>query len=111
MFGPEGPGNYRLALRCAHLIRENDPPSRQDIFDYLREAYKLRSRIVHGRAPREEVRIHTRTFTPTDFISIIEQYLREVLRNVLIRRGRESVKEMIEALDKTILMGPGGSLS
>ena len=40
--------NYRLALRCAYFLGK-DESERQKIFELLKNAYDIRSKIVHGK--------------------------------------------------------------
>lgn len=67
--------SYRLALRTAFLL-EKDPEQRKHIFDIMKAAYKLRSKIVHGNEKPIEKELK-------NTIPITEDYLRQSIRKFL----------------------------
>jgi len=87
---------YRLALRVACLIGE-DAETKINIFNDMRHAYKLRSKIVHGDSgvdQKELERILPRT----------EEYLRKTLRKFLSLLSQHEFKQIRkQLLDQNIL--------
>jgi len=96
--------SYRLSLRVAVLIEENKE-KRKEIFSDMRDAYKVRSRIVHG-ASKEKIRkLVKERFTDLEtLISKVEEYLRHSIKTIidLLRQGLGR-KEIIKKLDEKIL--------
>lgn len=66
---------YRLALNTANTVAVPGL-TRRELFDWVRVAYKLRSRLVHGRRPTAIARLHGGT---TDSIDDAADDVREVL--------------------------------
>jgi len=58
----DGPGEltYKIAVRVAHYLGEN-PVRRWEMFEHLKDSYKLRSLVVHGRSPRNLASVHSET--------------------------------------------------
>jgi hypothetical protein len=93
--GGEQELQYRLALRVASLIGE-DAASRKRIFDDMRDAYQLRSKIVHGSARIDRGKLE-RILPKTEeylrrsigkFLSCLSQgYKFKYVRDKLIDRG------------------------
>lgn len=68
--------NYKLAIRCAFLLSE-DPVSRKQIFQNVREGYNTRSKIVHRGARL------TDDEKTMNLIIELETYLRKSIRRYL----------------------------
>jgi len=80
---------YKLAMRIAHLLGKN-VYDRSEIFKFIKEAYSLRSKIVHGgdtRSLDEEYLFRVR--------DIARQSIKYFLKNIKIWSGTE--------LDKVVL--------
>lgn len=52
LFGSDSEVSYRIALRIANFLGDTQE-SRKDIFDRVREAYRWRNRVAHGRPNKE----------------------------------------------------------
>jgi hypothetical protein len=79
--------NFRLALRAAALCdpRKLDM-SRREVFDLMKSAYAVRSKIVHGEAPKaKDVKVKEAQVPLADFIQAIEGVVRQGLREALTR--------------------------
>ena len=84
---------YKLSLRTAFLIGEE----RETIFNNMKEAYNLRSLIVHGKKDIPYNKIN-------DILPITEEYLRRSIKIFisLLAKGK-SIKSIRKMLDKNIL--------
>lgn len=97
---------YRLSLRTAAMIA-GESGERVDIFEDLKTAYNVRSKIVHGEDLVKIDRIINKRFASFDELSMkIQDYSRKSIRAFLQRvsKGRKKDK-IIEDLDKGILLG------
>jgi hypothetical protein len=70
--------NFRLALRAAALC---DPQklrmTRRNVFDLMRSAYGVRSKIVHGDVPKpKDLKVKGTQVTLADFVHATEQVVR-----------------------------------
>jgi hypothetical protein len=83
---------YKLALRTAFFLGKN----RTKIFNDLKKAYELRSRIVHGNEPVDDLRLE-------ETIPKTEEYLRQSLRKFLSLSTKYSISEIRKLLDDNIL--------
>lgn len=93
---------YRYALRASHLLGQ-DSKERKKIFSFLYDAYKLRSKIVHGVAVGHTVKIAGEKISLRDFTDKIEEYLRKSLLKFLeLTEGYDS-KEIFKLMDENIL--------
>ncbi len=72
-----GEMRFRLSLRVAYFLREGR--ERKTIFNEMREAYNIRSSIVHG-DEYDLPRVEGRAVPLNQFVARIEGYLRESLR-------------------------------
>jgi hypothetical protein len=76
---------FRLALRAAAL---SDPSklgmTRREVFDTTKNAYKVRSKIVHGDVPRAaDLNVKGAPVALTDFVQVIENIVRQALREAV----------------------------
>jgi hypothetical protein len=78
---------FRLALRTAALC---DPEAleltRRDVFDLMRSAYRVRSKVVHGEAPKsKDLKVKGVQASLADFVQAIEDVIRQGLGEALRR--------------------------
>ncbi len=78
---------FRLALRAAALC---DPQklgmTRRNVFDQMKSAYGVRSKIVHGEAPRaKDLKVKGAQVPLADFVQATEEVIRQGLREALNR--------------------------
>lgn len=68
--------SYKLAIRCASLLAE-DLQEKKDIYDNIREGYKIRNKVVHSGKRLES------TQETMDLMISLEEYLRKSIRKYL----------------------------
>ena len=78
---------FRLALRAAAL---SDPAklgmSRRDVFDMMKSAYTVRSKIVHGSKPKPvNLKVKGLQLSVEDFVQELENMVKQALREALKR--------------------------
>ena len=87
--------NYKLSLRTAIFLSELGT---KEVFDFIKEAYGLRSKIVHGSLVKKEARGEAKIYT---------ERLRELLRVALFKYinnySNKSDKEFIDDIEARIL--------
>ena len=83
--GGRGELRYRLAVRVAKFV---DSPrySPRQVFDLMRKAYDIRSRVVHGGAISNTNLPDKPAATLDEFVSAFEEVMRLGLRKVLADR-------------------------
>ena len=81
---------FRFALRAAKFI-EHPSYDEHDIFRIMRDAYDVRSAIVHGGSPKETPLPDDQSATQSAFTDVIEELVRLGLRKALSMRvaGKE----------------------
>lgn len=88
--------SYRLSLRSAFFLGENSE-KRMEVFNFIRDAYKARNKIVHGERA-------TGKATDKEFVTQAEEYLRlsiqKILKETLYKQEHE---DFIKSLDDLIL--------
>lgn len=94
--------SYRLSLRASHFLSE-DKTEREEIFNFFKKAYVLRSKIVHGVDIGETVKIGGENLPIGDFNDKIEEYLRRTLFRYIELVKHHSVREIIKTMDKKII--------
>lgn len=100
--------SYRLALRCAYFLGK-DEKEREKIFKNLRNAYVVRSKIVHGESTQ------SKSFNKflkkgnlkslKELSIIVEEYLRESIKIFLEYLQSKSHDEIIKEIDEKIIAG------
>ena len=86
--------SYKLALRGAFLLGKG-PRERKIIFSRLREAYKIRGRIVHGSSPPPDI---------GEVVDYTEDYLRKSLVKFMRLFDKHEFKRLKEELlDQNII--------
>jgi hypothetical protein len=73
---------FRFALRAAKFI-QHSVYSEGDIFRVMRNAYDVRSAIVHGGSPKDTSLPDNKSATLPVFIDVIEELVRRALRKAL----------------------------
>jgi hypothetical protein len=72
---------YRMAIQFAFLAEFPDY-SRSDLFKQMKDAYRVRSAIVHGGTPRpDHVKSKEGKITLEQFVDLIEQLLRVTIKS------------------------------
>ncbi len=101
----KGELSFRLALRTAFLLEE-EKNNREEIFKNIKDAYKVRNELVHGKH-EDKINISLNKKYDMDinlFASKIEEELRKSIKNILYKiNNYDNQKEFIEELDKKIL--------
>ncbi len=106
--GAEGELGYRLALRCAYFLGK-DEEERKRIFEILKSAYDVRSKIVHG--GRIQSKSLDKIINKLNLKSLaelsmkVEEYLRESIKMFLDYLQSKSHEEIIEEIDEKIIAG------
>lgn len=85
--------SYRLSVRVACLL-EQESQKRQETFDVMKDAYRLRSKMVHGG--------EVDTSKLAEITSRTEEYLRRCIKRVLELLQRHSHNEIVENLDASL---------
>lgn len=76
--------SYRLSQRAAFFISEAPGPSRHDVFRLMRNAYRVRSVIVHGGVPGNDLlRTSAGRVSMSEFVESVERLLRLALRKMI----------------------------
>jgi len=95
----EGELKYKFALRTSLLV-ESDYKKRKEIFDFLKNIYKIRSGLVHG----SEVSLEMFSREHANLVLALESIVRCALREYIeLTYSGLSKKEIIEKLDAKAL--------
>lgn len=94
--------SYRFALRASHFL-EKDKTKRIETFNFLKKAYTLRSKIVHGSAITTNVKIGNTNISLKGFTNKNEEYLRKSLFRFLELTKKHNMKEIFKSIDESIL--------
>lgn len=78
---PSNTGQF-IGLGCSMLLGKNDK-EREEINEFLVEAYKIRNKIVHGSELVTPITIHNETWEMEDFISQLREYLIESIKKLM----------------------------
>ena len=81
---------YRLALRSAAL---SEPAAlgvtRRDVFELMKSAYTVRSKIVHGELPKpKDVKVKGTPVPLAEFVQSVEDVVRQGMR-IALRRAAD----------------------
>ena len=85
---------YKLRIRIAHLLGQNTG-HRKDLFEFIKEAYSLRSTIVHGGKPQKLKKINDIYLIQTR--KILRESIKYILKNPDVWSG--------DNLDEIVLNG------
>jgi hypothetical protein len=79
--------SFRLALRAAAFCEPDQlAMSRRDVFETMRSAYNVRSKIVHGDSPKGgDLMVGGAVVSLPEFVQAIEDILRQGLREAVAR--------------------------
>jgi hypothetical protein len=84
---------YRLSHRAAMFLQAK-PEDRRTAFEFFREAYGVRSKIVHGAPhPRLPIKQGTTRFSFPEFLSVLEGHMRQAITSSISLAARKSAKE------------------
>lgn len=99
---PELELKYRLSLRTSVLLSKGDEEKANEIFQFIKQAYDLRSNIVHGKNITKTL---NRIGMPLEeFVSKLEGYARDSIREMFIKHQQYRSKEKIlNLLDEMIV--------
>jgi hypothetical protein len=102
----QGELQYRLSLRAACLLG-GDASGRSVVRGHMRQAYNIRSAVVHGSA---------KTFQPKneegnpirleEFLGIIQMYVHRTIRLMIDQAARVEPKQPLFDWEKAMLSGP-----
>lgn len=88
--------SYRLSLRSAYFIGSTTE-ERKSIFEFIKNAYRVRSKTVHGDRIQDGG-------ANKEFVQQIEDKLRESIKKILANKlFQQSHKDFIKGLDDSIL--------
>ena len=91
--------SYRLSLRTATLLG-NLHQKKKLIFNFMKDAYNLRSKIVHGKTPK----IGKKRVDLKDYVSELENYLRKsIIRFLRMTNQFKNQETILRNLDQQIL--------
>ena len=116
--------SYRLAFRCAYFLGK-DESERQKIFELLKNAYDIRSKIVHGKLVEKDLQskkdlpksvkkvLNKLGLNSLEDLSIqLEELLRESIKKFLYvlppvpsKSPQKTHKEIIKKIDEGIIKG------
>ena len=74
---------YRLSHRAAMFI-EGDVDSKKRAFKFMRDAYNVRSDIVHGKSPKLPKKADGSKYSLEEFAKDAEEYLRRALKKAIM---------------------------
>lgn len=100
---------YRISNRIAFLIGK-DETEREEIFSFIKDAYSIRSRIVHGDYDSIEdtpVWKKRNEKNPKEFLIKLNETLRNSIKTILLEIPKEQIndKNFFELMDKSIIRG------
>ena len=96
---------YRLALRASYFLAPRSA-ARRDIFDLLKAAYGVRSKVVHGERPPKTARLRGVDVALEPLTNVVEDLVRRSLvRYTSVVRTVSEAKLKRTLLDDLILQG------
>lgn len=101
---PTGRGElrFRLSLRAGRSFPSNEFSPR-DVFKLLKEAYDIRSSIVHGGEPKEPRVPGRGKVTLEEFTSVVERVMRQGIGTLVLQACRLRAGEGLIQPDATLL--------
>lgn len=99
----QGELKYRLSHRAAMFI-ENDVECQKHVFEFMQNAYDVRSSIVHGSDPRLPKKKDGSTFTLEEFCGEIEKYLRVSIKKAISKAA--TAEDKSNAIDWKSIIFP-----
>jgi Apea-like HEPN len=77
---------YRISLRVAFATEEEDIEKRRHVFNLMKNAYAVRSKVVHGDEPKQtNMKINGEIVSLSCFVVYVEDIIRRAVRTVLER--------------------------
>lgn len=98
-----GEMRFRLSLRVAYFLRQGT--ERRRLYREMRSAYDVRSATVHGNEPKDP-KVDGEEVSIQDFVSRIENYLRESLCRFLELAGQPGVSGKLVNWDTILFPTP-----
>ena len=99
---------FKLALRTAIFLGGVD---RENLFEFMKKTYNTRSDIVHGIKPIDKIKVKKsingkeyNEYTPQEFLNKLEEILRECLLKYIREYQGYQIEELINSIDKKILI-------
>lgn len=106
--GSMGELQYRLAQRAGFFLAD-DPATRRKIYRHMLDAYKVRSKVVHGEEARPPKREDGTEIDFEEFVETTKVYLRITLRKMMdLALLSESRDELVD-WDTLIIGASGGA--
>jgi hypothetical protein len=101
----QGELQYRLSMRCACLLG-SDVSSRSTVREYMRQAYNIRSSVVHGSMKTIKPRDENRNPIPLEqFLGTIQMYINHAIRLMIDQAANVSPKESLFDWERVMLSG------
>jgi len=82
---------FRLRIYMTNFLGNNSPSKRQEIWDYIKKAYELRSQVVHGTKPLpSEISMKGLNYSVyrEDFVFKIEEYTRKAIKKYIEMKAK-----------------------
>ena len=102
LLGESNEAQFKLSLRMAVLLGGSDE-DHQNVLDFMKEAYNIRSVLVHGRFP-DEIKVRSTQIKPTEALGRLHWYSRRCIWRVialliLLKESPESEKVWLQLND------------
>jgi len=95
---------YKMAMRGAYLLGRNFH-ERRELFETIKKAYSLRSKIVHGNTLKDSVKVLNEEYSLDDFLARVEDITRRTIVKFCEKFVSVSKKQVPTLLDNLILTG------
>ena len=94
--------SYRLSTRASMLLGEDDAEAAR-VKEVIVEAYRLRSKIVHGKKV-PQMKVQGEIIELSEFVGHVEEYLRRSLRLfIALSKTCKTQKKILEFLDRVLI--------
>ncbi len=103
--GDRGELSYRLSHRAAMFI-ETDVNKQRYLFDFMRNAYDIRSKIVHGTKPKLPQKMDGSNYTLDEFCDDIEKKLRISIKKAITLTAAAKAKGKSNKIDWKSIIFP-----
>ncbi len=101
---------FKLALRTVVFLEGKNIP-RENLFEFIRKAYGIRSAIIHGSKPKDKIKVKKSVgakeydeYTIDEFLNKIENVFRDCLLKYIQEYREYKIEELIDLIDKKILV-------
>lgn len=104
LFLPDGGGElrYRLSQRLAFFLHD-DPTKRMDVFEDIKKAYDIRSKIVHGKQPEDVKRAGGLVVKVSEFIDKIEEHMRAAIHKAVQAANKAGTASALPNWDQLVM--------